>query len=149
MDAKEKYSFRILLAIILIIPFGVKAQTWNFGIEAGYVNSDLSVSNYSAASRSSFKFGANVDFTIRNSISFESGLSYIRKGAIITGENIQNTAISSIKLAEMDYLQIPVMVGYKFNLSNEISLKPELGGYFAVGINGDSVVTGVDSFNQP
>lgn len=76
-------------------------------------------------------------------------MSYIRKGAIITGENIQNTAISSIKLAEMDYLQIPVMVGYKFNLSNEISLKPELGGYFAVGINGDSFVTGVDSFNQP
>lgn len=149
MDVKEKYSFRILLAIILIIPFGVKAQTWNFGIEAGYVNSDLSVGNYKAASRSGFKFGANADFTLHNNISFESELSYIRKGAIITGENIQNTAISSIKLAEMDYLQIPVMVGYKFNLSNEISLKPELGGYFAVGINGDSFVTGVDSFNQP
>lgn len=139
----------ILLTIVIIIPFGIKAQSWNFGLEAGYVNSDLSVCDNSATSRSGFKFGANAEFTLRNSISFESGLSYIRKGAIVTGHNMMNTAISSIRFAEMDYLQIPVMAGYRFNLGNDFSLKPELGAYFAVGINGDSFVTGIDSFNQP
>lgn len=62
---------------------------------------------------------------------------------------MMNTAISSIRFAEMDYLQIPVMAGYRFNLGNDFSLKPELGAYFAVGINGDSFVTGIDSYNQP
>ena len=144
-----KQIIRILLTIVIIIPFGIKAQSWNYGLEAGYVNSDLSVCDNSATSRSGFKFGANAEFTLRNSISFESGLSYIRKGAIVTGHNMMNTAISSIRFAEMDYLQIPVMAGYRFNLGNDFSLKPELGAYFAVGINGDSFVTGIDSFNQP
>lgn len=137
------------MTIVIIIPFGIKAQSWNYGLEAGYVNSDLSVCDNSATSRSGFKFGANAEFTLRNSISFESGLSYIRKGAIVTGNNMMNTAISSIRFAEMDYLQIPVMAGYRFNLGNDFSLKPELGAYFAVGINGDSFVTGIDSYNQP
>lgn len=144
-----KQIVRILLTIVIIIPFGIKAQSWNYGLEAGYVNSDLSVCDKSATSRSGFKFGANAEFTLRNSISFESGLSYIRKGAIVTGNNMMNTAISSIRFAEMDYLQIPVMAGYRFNLGNDFSLKPELGAYFAVGINGDSFVTGIDSYNQP
>lgn len=144
-----KQIIRILLTIVIIIPFGIKAQSWNYGLEAGYVNSDLSVCDNSATSRSGFKFGANAEFTLRNSISFESGLSYIRKGAIVTGNNMMNTAISSIRFAEMDYLQIPVMAGYRFNLGNDFSLKPELGAYFAVGINGDSFVTGIDSYNQP
>lgn len=144
-----KQIVRILLTIVIIIPFGIKAQSWNYGLEAGYVNSDLSVCDKSATSSSGFKFGANAEFTLRNSISFESGLSYIRKGAIVTGNNMMNTAIRSIRFAEMDYLQIPVMAGYRFNLGNDFSLKPELGAYFAVGINGDSFVTGIDSYNQP
>lgn len=148
--AMMKQNFRaFLLAVILVIPFGIKAQTWNFGVEAGYVNSDLSVSENSAKSRNGFKFGANAEFTLRNNLSLESGVSFIRKGATVTGDNMMNTAVSSIKFAEMDYLQIPVMAGYRFNVGNGFYLKPELGTYFAVGINGDSFVTGLDPFNQP
>lgn len=110
-----------LLAAILIIPFGIKAQTWNFGVEAGYVNSDLSVSESSAKSRNGFKFGANAEFTLRNNLSLESGVSIIRKGATVTGHNMMNTAVSSIKFAEMDYLQIPVMAGYLFNVAMFLS----------------------------
>ena len=94
-----KQKVRILLVVIvIIIPFGIKAQSWNFGLEAGYVNSDLSVCDNSATSRSGFKFGANAEFTLRNNISFESGLSYIRKGATVRGLNMMNTAVTSIKL---------------------------------------------------
>ncbi len=145
-----KQNFRsFLLATILIIPLCIKAQTWNFGVEAGYVNSDLSVCEGSAKSRNGFKFGADAEFTLRNNISLESGLSFTRKGAAVTGRKMMNTAISSIKFAEMDYLQIPVMAGYRFNVGNGFYLKPELGAYLAVGINGDSFVTGLDPFNQP
>ncbi len=145
-----KQNFRaFLLATILIIPFGIKAQTWNFGVEAGYINSNLSVNENSAKSRNGFKFGANAEFTLCNNLSLESGVSFIRKGATVTGDNMMNTAVSSIKFAEMDYLQIPVLAGYRLNVSNGFYLKPELGAYFAVGINGDSFVTGLDPFKQP
>ena len=49
----------------------------------------------------------------------------------------------------MNYLHIPLMAGYKFDLGKNFSIKPEVGGYFAVGINGDSFVKGVDNFDQP
>ena len=60
-----------------------------------------------------------------------------------------SSRISSIKFAEMNYLQIPLMAGYKFDLGKYFSIKPEVGGYFAVGLSGHSFVTGLDSFNQP
>ena len=145
-----RQGFRVLLLIaILIAPFRINARTWNFGIEAGYVNSDLAVSEYSAKSRNGFKLGANAEFTLSNSISLESGLSFIRKGATVAGHNMMNTGVSAIRFAEMDYLQIPVMAGYRFCLGNGFYLKPELGVYLAVGINGDSFVEGTDPFNQP
>ncbi len=82
-------------------------------------------------------------------MSFESGLTYIRKGATTSGDNMLSQRISSIKFAEMNYLQIPLMIGYKANLGRGFSIKPEVGGYFAVGLNGDSFVTGIDNFDQP
>lgn len=134
---------------LAVLPFDCAAQTWNFGLEAGYVNNTLAVNEYESAARNGFRVGAIAEYTLPNLISFESGLAYIRKGATTSGTNMSYARISSIKFAEMNYLQIPLMAGYKFNLDNHFSIKPEVGGYFAVGINGDSFVTGVDHFNQP
>ncbi len=49
----------------------------------------------------------------------------------------------------MNYLQLPLMIGYKANLGSGFSIKPEVGGYFAVGVGGNSFVTGMDNFDQP
>lgn len=130
-------------------PLSSMAQKWNFGVEAGYVNNTLAVEEYESTARNGFKFGVNAEYTLSNNVSFESGLSYIRKGATTSGDNMWSSRISSIKFAEMNYLQIPLMAGYKFDLGKHFSIKPEVGGYFAVGINGDSFVTGVDNYNQP
>ncbi len=145
----KQLLLKSILALMLAVPFGAKAQSWNFGIEAGYVNNTLAVDEYESSSRSGFKVGADAELTLANHLSFESGLAYIRKGATITGDNIHSARISSIKFAEMNYLQIPLMIGYKFEAGNGLSIKPQAGGYFAVGINGDSFVTGLNNFNQP
>ncbi len=141
--------FSALLAMLFMAPVSVFAQKWNFGVEAGYVNNTLAVEEYESNARNGFKFGANAEFTLINHISFESGLAYIRKGATTSGNNMGYVRISSIKFAEMNYLQIPLMAGYKFDLGRNFSIKPQVGGYFAVGITGDSFVTGVDNFDQP
>ncbi len=135
--------------MLIMVPVSSFAQKWNFGIEAGYVNNTLAVEEYRSTARNGFKFGANAEFTLSNHISFESGLAYIRKGATTSGDNMLSQSISSIKFAEMNYLQIPLMVGYKFDLGRHFSIKPQAGGYFAVGINGHSFVTGLDNYNQP
>lgn len=140
---------KLAVIIFAACPLSSMAQKWNFGVEAGYINNTLAVKEYKSSSRNGFKVGANAEFTLRNYISFEAGLAYIRKGAKITGDKIGYTDINSIKFAEMNYLQIPLMAGYEFNLGNHFSIKPEVGAYFAVGINGDSFVTGTDNFNQP
>lgn len=49
----------------------------------------------------------------------------------------------------MDYLQLPVMIGYKFCIGNHFSIKPSVGGYYAVGVGGYALIDGVDAFNQP
>lgn len=135
--------------MLLTLPLCANAQTWNFGIEAGYVNNTLAVDEYKSTARNGFKIGADAEYTLRNHLSFESGLSYIRKGATVSGKNILSSRISSIKFSEMNYLQIPLMIGYKVETGSGFSFKPQIGGYFAVGINGDSFVTGVDNLNQP
>lgn len=134
---------------LIACPLNSLAQKWNFGVEAGYVNNTLAVEEYESAAHNGFKVGANAELTLNNHISFESGLAYIRKGATTSGDNMNYAKISSIKFAEMNYLQIPLMAGYKFDLGKHFSIKPEAGGYFAVGINGDSLVSGWDNFNQP
>lgn len=139
----------IIIIIILTITSDIMAQSWNFGIEAGYVNNTLNVNEYKATARSGFRFGLDAEYQLANNICLESGLAYIRKGATTSGKNLLGTEISSIKFAEMDYLQLPVMIGYKFNIGNHFSIKPSIGGYYAVGVGGYALLDGIDAFNQP
>ncbi len=141
--------FKIMVTLLIMAPVSSFAQKWNFGIEAGYVNNTLAVEEYKSTARNGFKFGANAEFTLSNHISFESGVAYIRKGATTSGDNMRSQRISSIKFAEMNYLQIPLMIGYKVNLGSGFSIKPEVGGYFAVGLNGHSFISGINNYNQP
>ena len=145
-----KSNFLTAIVIALAIwPLSGHARGWNLGVEAGYVSNTLSVDEYKSTARNGFKFGLDAEYTFGNRVALESGVAYIRKGATTTGENMNSAAISAIKFAEMDYLQIPLMVGYKAEAGSGLSIKPEVGGYFAVGVGGDSFVTGRDNFNQP
>lgn len=152
-ERKEKNMkqllFRLAMALMLMVPVCATAQKWNVGIEAGYLRNTLASKECEASARNGFKFGANVAHSLKNAITLESGLSYQRKGASISGENLSNRKIISIKFAEMNYLQIPLMIGYKVNLAGGLSIRPEVGAYYAVGIGGHSFVSGWDAFNQP
>ena len=128
------------------------SQEWNFGAEAGFVHNRLKTEDYSSHPLNGFRFGISANLTLPNEIAFESGISYIRKGGKVFSQEkngMSNQGIHSIRFAQMDYIQLPFMIGYKINFPNQISIIPEAGAYFAVGINGDSFVTGYDSFRQP
>ena len=139
----------LALAAASIVP--VQAQKWNFGVEAGYVHNTLAVEEFTATARSGFKAGAIAEFTLDKNVAFEAGLAFIRKCATISLADIGYgyASIYSIKFAEMNYLQIPLMVGYNFNLGKNFSIKPEVGGYYAVGVSGHALVSGTTTLGFP
>ena len=139
----------LILTLLVFVHCLSNAQKLNYALEAGYTYNHLSVSQYNSSGRNGFKVGGLIDFTINNNLSFESGLSYIRKGGSTYGNYLLCSDISRIKFSSMDYLQIPLMIGYIFNLPQKFSIKAELGAYYAVGLSGDSYITGIDNFGQP
>lgn len=141
---------RTLILTLLVFVYCIgNAQKLNYGLEAGYIYNHLSVSQYKSSDRNGFKVGGLIDFTLNNNLSFESGLSYIRKGGSTYGNSLLGTDVSKIKFSSMDYLQIPLMIGYKFNLHQNFTIIPEAGIYYAVGLQGDTYITDIDSFEQP
>lgn len=140
---------KIIFAFFLIFACCVcNAQKFNYGVEIGYLNNRLAVDEYRSKAKSGFLAGALVEMDIINVISIESGLSFVRRAGEITGDNILGTKISKIKYSQLDYLRIPLTVGYKFNI-HDFSIRPAVGGYYAVGIHGDSFISSVDDYGQP
>lgn len=63
-------------------------------------------------------------------IYLEAGLSYIEKGG-------KKDLSSGKKMTyDLNYLEIPVVLKYKYNVDNHFSIQPQLGGYFAAGVGG-------------
>lgn len=141
--------FRILQITMLALPAVAHAQSWNFGVEAGYVHNDLAVEQYKAKGRNGFKVGADAELTLPNRITFESGLAFIRKGGETSGKDMFGSEVTAVKFAEMNYLQIPLMAGYKVVIGPGLRIKPQVGCYYAVGVGGHSFVSGSDPFGQP
>ena len=143
-------SIKFVISILsILIPFCANTRNWNFGVEAGYLTNTMSVKEYKATARNGFRVGANAEYSFANQVTLTSGIDYLRKGVSVNGTKLLYTRISRVKLSEMDYLQIPITMGYKFYVGSAVSIRPHIGGYYAVGIAGDSFVTGTDAFGQP
>ena len=142
---------RYLIAIIVGILgcSGLCAQTWNFGVDAGYLYNILSTKEYKASGKNGFQVGALVDYSFSNNLILESGLYFQRKGGEISGDRILGLNVSRIDFPEMDYLRVPIMVGYRIRICSDFSVAAQAGAYWAVGVGGHSFVTGINSFGQP
>lgn len=82
------------------------------------------------SSRTGLNVGAVVGFQLSPSapVYLESGLFYTEKG----GRNNKRQDIDF----NLNYLEIPVLVKYCFDIDGDFSIQPFLGGYFAYGIGG-------------
>ena len=74
---------------------------------------------------------------------------FYRMLTILEGNNIASQKISRIEASHIDYLNIPVSVGYKMNIKNKILFIPQIGWFFNIGVQGSGLLSGVDSYNQP
>ena len=73
---------------------------------------------------------AGIPLSYYNPLYLEVGLSYTEKGG-------QKNLESGKKMTySLNYLEIPIVLKYKYNVTPSFSIQPELGGYFAVGVSG-------------
>lgn len=118
----------VFLIVCLLCGMSAYGQNWNYGIEIGYTNSRFHAHDPDVSCGHGFKVGGMVDYTFRNNILIETGLSYERKSGKIQGGPLANYGISEIDVRDMDYLVFPVSFGYTFNLCKDLVFIPQVGG---------------------
>lgn len=106
-----------------------------FGLRIGpsfsYVNSDdarLDGGNW----QTGLNLGvvAGIPLSTYQPIYLEAGLTYIEKGgkkSLSTGKKMTY---------DLNYLEVPIVVKYKYNVDPHFSIQPFLGGYLAGGVGG-------------
>lgn len=135
--------------ISLLVSLTASAQV-KFGVEAG-MNASQTLSGAYAETNgrvSGFQVGATVDYQFSKHWALMSGLSFVQKG----GELNQNLFVSggngtSFLLAappfdrislKMNYIELPLKIGYSFRVSDNLILIPSIGVYGAYGFNAKS-----------
>lgn len=70
----------------------------------------------------------------------ESGLMYMEKGGKGTNYTTSGTNASTYKAGKftysLNYLELPILVKYVYDIDQDLSIQPFAGGYLAVGVGG-------------
>ncbi len=100
------------------------------GVTSSTVNSDDQYLNGSSSST-----GLNVGFVAGTQVAYnapvflEGGLFYTEKGG--------KGYVGSKKFTyDLNYLEVPIVVKYKYYFDNQLSLQPFFGGFLACGVGG-------------
>lgn len=128
-----------LLAISLLIGVAANAQEQplTFGVKAG-----MNLSNYGGDAENTdakigFNVGVTVDYALTQDLFLMSGLDFSIKGAKATEKDSFGTVEVEYEYTSSPmYLQLPVHIGYKFEVSEGVKLNLHAGPYIAYGIGG-------------
>ncbi|MDR2001644.1 MAG: PorT family protein [Prevotella sp.] len=133
-----------LASIFLIAGFSANAQEkkFLFGAKAGFVFSDLSEYSYKTKMKHSFTGGLTFDYFLNRDLYLSSAIEFSNKGTKFDLLNKDEKEGTSINFKEStvsaNYLQVPIHVGYKFDLSEKTRLMVQAGPYVAYGISGQT-----------
>ena len=141
-------KFLLLLAGVALFATSAMAQRYEkniFGVRAGLNVANMSVNGVSPDSKIGFHVAGSYERLLTSSMPLylETGLQLTWKGCQIDDDHFTNKVNAA-------YLEIPIMVNYKFNIKNKVTLYPSLGFYYGLGIGG-KIKTGdpkVDTFGK-
>lgn len=127
---------KLLLTLVGIAMMAGSAMAQNYekniyGVRAGVNVANISMDGYLPKSKVGFHVSGVYQRLLTSSIPLylEAGLSFSQKGCKL------GSGIGDIKVNSM-YLQIPIMVNYKFNVKDVITIYPSAGFYYAMGLGG-------------
>ena len=131
----------ILIGTAFLDVFPIQAQ-WRIGGEVGVTMSRLKVKGSESVIGPTLGFTA--DYRFRSQVVVMSGLSLTRKG----GGNLWNDPNYQSELYQLShvknyYLEVPLMVGYRFPVTDHISVTPSIGAYVAYGLSGTGEIDGI------
>lgn len=129
----------LLLAVTTMLLVSASAQDLQkniFGVRAGANISNFSINfdEMNMDSKPSFNAGFNYERLLLNStpLYLETGLYYTNKGAKLGSWDDED----GLYQFSLNYLEVPVMLNYKFYLGDNFALYPSAGLYYAFGVGG-------------
>ncbi len=96
-----------------------------FGVRAGLNINSLSEDGWK--SRVGYHVGAVMDWNVAENLYVQPGLYFTTRGAKADGADVK---------INMNYLQIPVSVSYRFPVSDNVKIDVNAGPYVACGLGG-------------
>lgn len=132
-----RLKFYLLFVIVLVSVSQIKSQV-RIGAEVGVNASSLAVKDNQILMGPSV--GITADYLFNSGWVLQSGLYYTMKGAAgIWNDHNYRQQLNELKV-RTGYIELPVMLGYRLPLINDVYLTPSLGAYFAYGVNGNGEV---------
>ena len=110
-------------------------HNYYFGLRVG-LNASHIANDSPLLDGSGIKSGLNIGFAAGTQLSYrtplflESGLYYTQKG----GKSGSGT---NKVTCDLNYLEVPVIIKYKHFIGHQTSIQPYLGGYLALGTDGE------------
>ena len=141
----------LLLAAFIAPAFFLSAQKINWGVRGGLNISSLSDYEMPIYQRPSGSFecseldnrlgayaGAFAQFALSGNLGLETGLYYARLGGKDKEYDDERGSIEQYKIdANPSYLQLPVALYYKFNITDKFKIYPSAGLYAGYGLTGN------------
>ena len=123
-----------LLAGSALTASAQSAGDFRFGVTAGM--NVPKITDLNADCRIGFNVGVRGEYNFTNNVFADFGLSFTQKGCEY---EYMDDDVAKVKMTP-GYLEIPLNVGYRFNLGNNVSIFGATGPYFAFGVCGKTKV---------
>ncbi|MDR3128919.1 MAG: PorT family protein, partial [Tannerellaceae bacterium] len=117
---------------------------FRIGAEAGYLNSNYYIIGFNRQPQQGFLLGAIASYTIRDIAWLESGITLQQKGFRFDPpqDDIIPNSINDVRMKAY-YLNIPLLMGLKLNVTNELSILPKVGAFFSYGLHAKAAFAGL------
>lgn len=139
----KQFAKITLIAIFLFIGQTAKSQMSErlvLGLKAGVAVSTLSGYPYENMAKPTFNFGVTMDYKLNESLYITSAVEFVNKGAkfhLVNEHPEGNRTVTFDKSTVCAmYLQMPLHVGYRFNVSQNTNVVVHAGPYIAYGLSG-------------
>lgn len=127
-----------LFAALLIGAKSFAQEGLSFGVKAGANLSSMSGDMFDDfKSKVGFQVGVTVEYGFTENLFLGSGLEFTTKGA---KHKIEAGSVTTKTTFNPMYLQLPVHIGYKFEVADNIKLLVELGPYVGFGVGGKTKI---------
>ncbi len=143
----------LALAGVAFVAGSAVAQDYEkniFGVRAGMNVANMSAQGLSANSKIGFHVAGVYQRLLTSSMPLylETGLQFSQKGCKFDYVSDADEGSASMKLNAL-YLEIPIMVNYKFHIKDVVTVYPSVGVYYAFGLGGKyKNVESYDSFGD-